>query len=238
MSRLLATVGCDFRLQWRYGFFLAGAVVVVFWIPLLRLLSDRETLGAMVPAFVFGNLTVTTFYFVAALLFFEKAEGSQLALAVTPLRSREVLLSKIATLTVLAGVETLLVVLLVYPGELRWLPLTAGMVLMAAMYTLFGFLAAVRFASITDFLIPSSLAVGVLQLPPLLDYFGVWSHWVVYLWPPQAGLVVLRGAVAPLAPWEAAYGLLYSVASLAVLGWLATAAHRRFIVQAQGGPAR
>ena len=86
MSRWLAAMAWDFRLQWRYGFFLVGAIVAATAVGvLLPFPVAAETYSFWLPVFVLGNLTVTTFYFVAGLVMFEKGEGTLEALVVTPI---------------------------------------------------------------------------------------------------------------------------------------------------------
>ena len=101
MSRILTAVRFDFLLQWRFGLVAAGFVVLVTVCGLLWPL-DLTQVGFAIPTFVLGNLTVTGFFFVAAMVMFEKDDGTLEALVVTPLRVGEYLASKVATLTLLA----------------------------------------------------------------------------------------------------------------------------------------
>ena len=100
MRRLVAAVGWDFRLQWRFGFFLVGAIVAVVTIALLRPFVGEE-LGFLIPVWALGNLAVTTFYFAACLVLFEKGEGTLEAIVVSPLRPSEYLASKALSLSTL-----------------------------------------------------------------------------------------------------------------------------------------
>ncbi len=232
MNRLLSLARCDVRLQVRQGFYIAGAFVAVVWIVILTQIPFAD-LGRVMPAFLFLNLMVTTFYFVAGLVLYEKEEGTLEALVVTPLRVGEYLFSKTLTLTLLAAAESLAILLFAYGLDCAWLPLLLGVASTAALYTLFGIIAVVRYDSINQFLIPSSLVVALLQLP-IVDSIGLWQSWVLWLWPTRATLLLLEAAFRPVAAWEGAYALLYAALWLVLLSRAARGAFRRFVIRKEG----
>jgi fluoroquinolone transport system permease protein len=232
VSRLLAALRTDARLQLRHGFYTAGAVVAGFWVLLLGWLPAGVVEGGMVP-FLFLNLLIASFYFVAGLVLFEKGEGVLEALVTTPLRDGEYLASKILTLVVLGALESLAIVALVYPAGVAWLPLALGIALTAALYTLCGFVAIARYDSINEFLLPSGLFVMVVQLP-VLDFVGLWESPIFWLWPTQACLVLLEAAFRPVGTTELAYGVVYAGSWTAALFLYARVSFRRFIVRREG----
>jgi fluoroquinolone transport system permease protein len=232
MRRLIAAVGWDFRLQWRFGFFLVGAIVAVVTIALLRPFVG-EGLGFLIPAWALGNLAVTTFYFAACLVLFEKGEGTLEAILVSPLRPAEYLASKALSLSALATVETLLIVALVYPGELRWLPLGLATFGMSLLYVLIGFVAVARYDSITEFLFPSVFYVTLLQLP-ILDSLGLWHSPLLYLLPSQAFLLLAKAAVEPVDSGPLVYAALYLTVSVGLCFRLAQRRFLHFLVRSRG----
>lgn len=119
MSRFHAALRTDLRLQLRQGFYLAGAFVAAIWIAILSQLP-ADGVRVALPAFLFLNGLTTTFFFVAGLVLFEKREGVLAALVVTPLRDGEYLASKVATLSLLAAVEGITIVLLGWGSNLSW----------------------------------------------------------------------------------------------------------------------
>jgi fluoroquinolone transport system permease protein len=232
VSRLLASLRADARLQFRHGFYYAGGFVAVLMVFGLRQLP-RDVLAEVFPPFFAFGLPITTFYFVAGLLLLEKGEGTLEALVVTPLRVHEYLLSKVATLTLLAGAENLLVLVAVYGAQVSWIPLLAGFVGLSAFYTCLGFVAVVRYDSINEFLMPSVLFMMALQVP-LLDYVGIVESPVFLAWPSQAGLFVLRDAFGELAGWERAYAALALPVWVGLAFWWARRAFRRLVVRREG----
>jgi fluoroquinolone transport system permease protein len=232
VSRFLATLRTDVRLQLRYGFYLAGAFVAAIWIAILSQLPPAGVRVAL-PAFLFLNGLTTTYFFVAGLVLFEKREGVLQALVVTPLREGEYLASKVATLTALAALEGIVIVLLGWGTDLNLTPIVLGSLLIGAIYTLFGFLVVFRYDSINEFLLPASAFAGLLQLP-VIGSFGVWDAPYFWLWPTKGALLLFQAGFAPLGAGQWAYALLASGLWIALLSALVLRAFRRFIVRSEG----
>ncbi|MBL8155950.1 MAG: ABC transporter permease [Anaerolineae bacterium] len=226
MTRLLFALRLDMRIQFRNGFYYVGAFVVVVAVVLLGLLRGPLDLSLIIPGLVFFNLLITTFYFVGGLVLLEKEEGSLVGLAVTPLRKSEYLLAKIGSLTLLAGIETTLYIVIAFGV----MPPFFGMILLAGIYTLFGFVAIARYDSINEFLLPSVIVVMLLMLP-LVGFFELWHSPIFYLHPLQPTLVLMRAAYAPATPAEIAYGVLGSLFWYGVLFAWARRAFDRVIME-------
>ena len=138
MSRLVATMGWDVRLQVRNGFYYAAGFVALFMV-LLLLWPGREDLAWILPFVVFSNLMINTFYFFSGLVLLEKREGTLEAQVVTPLRTWEYLGSKLVTLSALALAENLAITVFAYGFGFRILPFVLGMMLAAVICCLVGF---------------------------------------------------------------------------------------------------
>lgn len=225
MTRLLSTLRLDILTQFRNGFYYVGAFVVVVAVVLLSQLRGPLDLSVIIPGLVFFNLLITTFYFVGGLVLLEKEEGSLFGLAVTPLRKSEYLLAKIGSLTLLASIETTLYIMIVFGTA----PPFLGMLLLAGIYTLFGFVAIARYDSINEFLLPSVIIVMLLMLP-LVDFFGLWQSPIFYLHPLQPMLVLMYAAYALATPAEIAYGVVGSLFWYGLLFWWAWRSYDHVIV--------
>lgn len=206
MTRFLATFRRDLLLQVRYKLVAVSVFVVGFWVALLAFVPEamRPAPDLLVPAFVAVNLITTTFYFVCGLVLFERGEGVLTAMVTTPLRMGEYLSSKVVSLSLLAGAETLAVVFWFF-GTGGWVPLVTGAAFLGAIYTLLGLVAVARFDSINEFLLPSIVVVVVLAVP-LLAHFEMFSGWLLLWHPIEPGLALLRTAYD--GGWaEVAYGV-------------------------------
>lgn len=215
MSRLLTRSVWDLRLQFRNGIYYAAAGVVVFlgaalvWLP-------PSLLGRVLPLALFTNVVTNGFYFMAALVLFEKGEQSLAAQVVTPLRAWEYLAAKLATLSLLSLLESTAIVAVTHGAGIDWPVLLVGVAFLTWTLGSFGFLLVARYDSINEFLFPSFLLTTALSLP-LLDLLDSWSSPLWYLHPAHASLVLIRSGFEPFVGAE-----LYAAASLAV-AWAALA---------------
>jgi fluoroquinolone transport system permease protein len=232
MKRLLATMACDFRLQFRNGFYYAAAFVALVWIILLNQIPDVN-LGMILPALVLDNLLINTFYFIGGLVLLEKGEGTLEAQVVTPLRHSEYLVSKVLTLTTLSIVESLAIVILTFGFNFNVLPLIIGIALISAFFSLVGFIAVAGYDTINEYLLPSMLYVLVFLLPTL-DYSGLVKSWLFYLHPVQAGLVFMLAAFKSVPTWQIVYGILYAGVWVVIAFLFCQRAFHRFVVLKQG----
>jgi len=232
MNRVVATMACDVRLQMRNGFYWAVAFLLVSILVLVTQLPPFDW-GPILPPLVLGNLSLATFFFLAALILLEKGEGTLEAQVVTPLTEKGYLTSKIVTLTALSVAENVLLVVIADGWNFRLVPLVLGMVSASALYCLAGFVAAVRYESINELMFPTVVWVTLFSLP-ILDYAGVWSSPLMYLHPFQAPLVLLEGAFYPLQPWEWIYGLAYSAFCISLAFVWSQRAFQRFVVARVG----
>ena len=244
MNRLLATIGCDLRLQQRNDFYYATAFVVAVYalgLSQLHATGARLNLAWLLPAVVLNNLMITSFYFVGALVLLEKTEGTLAAQVVSPLRASEYLAAKVITLTALALAYNLAVVALVvgrgFGAESRrmeGLALIAGVGVAAALMVMAGFVAVARYDSVNEYLLPSLPYAAGLMLP-LASMFG-WDSPLLYLHPLQRPMLLMRAAFAPAEPWQLAYSVLASALWLGVGAWLCRRSFQRFVVgRADGG---
>jgi fluoroquinolone transport system permease protein len=233
MSRLLPTLQMDLRLQQRYGFYYAGAFVALVWIVILRQLP-AWTLPLAVPFLIFVDLGVVGFYFIAGTVLFEKAEATLFALVITPLCFWEYLAAKLATLTLLALVLTVVVVVPTYGVALNWFFLLLGVTLTSLLVLLVGFISVAPYTSISEYLLPSQLYFLVINLP-LAFYFDWLTSPVFYLIPTQGSLLLLRAAFEPIEIWQILYAIFYQLLWIGVLVWWARQAFDQHIVVRKGG---
>jgi len=232
MKRLFSSIKFDIRLQFRQGFYYVSAFVGLTFIIILKQLPDLDW-SLLWPAIILENLVVNAFYFMAGLVLLEKGEGTMAAQVVTPLRSYEYLASKVISLSLLSLFETLVVVLVVSGPAFNWLLLVAGILLLIALYSLYGFFVVARYDSISEFILPSALWTIGFSIP-LLHYFGFVQHWLMFLHPLQAPLVLMQAAFESLPPWQIVYGLLYAALWVWIGFVITKRAFHRFVVASAG----
>lgn len=229
MMRLLTTMRCDVTLQIRNGFYAATVFVTVIWAFLLTQARALD-LGWLIPPMIVGNLLIGTFYFIGGMVLLEKGDGTLRAQVVTPLRIGEYLVAKVVTLSGLALAESLVVVLAIAGWRFAPLPLIAGVLVASALYCLAGFVVVARYTAINEYLLPSGAYVTLLWIP-LIAYAAQWSHWLLYLHPMTAALLLVKGAFEPMSGWQLLYALVYPALWVAILYLWSRRAFRQWIIQ-------
>lgn len=220
MTHLLSFVRWDITLQARNGFYYASVFVAL---TISAVVVSLPALGAAsavwVPAVFVFNLVITTFFFVTGLILLDREEGTLTALAVAPMNPSTYLASRIATLTVLASLETVVIVAIGFQLPARWPLLLTGSAALGLFYTCAGAIIASRYASVNELLLPASCIVTFLMLP-LVAHFGFQTRAVYLAHPVEPALTLLRAAYQPLSGFEVAAALMgaifWSVLSYAI----------------------
>lgn len=244
MTRLLRTIKLDFTIQLRNNLYSIGIIVGLLIAVALSQLATPDQLLWAIPSLMLLAVGGSTLLYVAAMILFEKDEGTINALTVSPLRPAEYLWSKVLTLTGLASLESVVMIggamlIMAFWNGLsegmrlpQFLPLLMGLLGICVLYTLVGIIMIVRFEKITDFLMPMAAIVVPLQLP-FLYFLGVVEHPLFLAIPTSAPTMLMQGAFRLLESWEWVYGLGYSAVILVILSFWAHGAYRRHILLAR-----
>ena len=235
MSLLSATLRLDVRLQARSRLYAIGIAVAVVLGLGARYFFDDLHAGRVLASLYLLGVGGTPYIFGASLLLLEKSQGTLQALRTTPLTSNAYIGSKAVTLTTFALVESAIIYAIGFPGvDARFWALVLGVGSLGVMYTLVGIGQVAAHDSVTSFLMPGALIVGgILQLP-FLYVLGVGPDGLWYAIPTQGPLLLMLGAFEPLEPWQWAYGLGVSAASIGVSGWWARRRLFRFVALQDG----
>jgi fluoroquinolone transport system permease protein len=221
MNRLAATTRLDMVVQVRSKLYAIAIGLAVFLGAGMRFLLPGDLLPAILPLFYLFALGGTTYLFVAGMVLYEKSEHTLDAQVVSPLRIDEYLVAKALSLLIVVLVESTLVLGIAHGFRDVNLPLFyGGVVLMSVGLTLGGLVQVTRYRSVTDFLLPAATVLIVLQLP-WLGLTGIVPSPVWYLIPTMAPTLLLAAALKPVAAWELAYAVAYSLLIIGVLFWWA-----------------
>lgn len=220
MKRIRTMMRTDVLLQARYKFFHAALFVAAVWIVLLLPLRE-PWLEWVLPFVLYVDVAIIGFYLLAGMVLYEKSEMTLRAMVVSPLRSEEYLGSKVATFALLSVIVSVVVALPLYPvTSIRWGLLLAGSFFTAVFALLISFIAVARYETISAFIVPSQYYLLPMALP-LLGFFGVTEHPVLYLLPTYGGMLLIRGAFDTVAAWEIGYALVYMGLWIGLAGWWA-----------------
>lgn len=204
--RILYALKADVKFQFKQGFYTVYVLLTIMYMVILSPLS-REIKEILVPLVVFSDPSMVGFFFIGAISMLERVQGVMQYLAITPLRSREYLLSKVISLTLLALTAGTLITLLIYEGPVNWPLLYVGILLSSSFFTLYGFKASASSHTMNQYflnMIPYLLLV-VLPCFSLLDFP---YSWIFTPFPSVVGLKLVFGAFENL---SLITGLLYTL---------------------------
>ncbi|UNC93015.1 ABC transporter permease [Candidatus Contubernalis alkaliaceticus] len=233
MKQLPSTIYCDFLIQLRNGFYTATFFVLLFVVLGLSRLPGVDW-GWLLPLAILLYMNMTAYYFIAAQVLLEKDEGISVIRAVMPFSPLHYLCSKIVTLGFLAVLESTVLAIVVYGFGFNWFPFIIGIFLASAFYALVGFISVTRYNSLEEYLLPSVL-YGALASLPLITGLAQLESPLLFIHPLQAVLVVLQSAFAPVEIGLLAYGVLYSIISLAVLFYVCIRLYQGMVIQDMEG---
>ncbi|WP_047870881.1 hypothetical protein [Nocardiopsis sp. RV163] len=220
MNRLLAAAALESRVGLRYGVAPVAAALGAVW-TLVLLAVPAEAAGTVASYLLFLDTAGFGALFAAALLLFERTEGTRSALTATPLRAGEGVAARLAVLTAL----TLLIAVPMLAAALRGrfadlaqaLPPVLGGVALTCLLLLTVCLAVgARSRDLSGFLLAAPLAVAPLVLVPLVHVSGILEHPLLYAVPTTVGADLIRLGAAPgspdASPAALAAGTVYAVA--------------------------
>lgn len=232
MSRLAATLRLDARLQARNHVYVIVAVAALALALPLRALFTPEQLRFFMPLLALSGVTLTTFFLVGVLLMLERGEGTLDVVMVSPLRPAEYLASKLLTVTALALVESVLLVVVAYGAQISLPWLALAVLLRAGLVGAVGVAVGVRYRTLTAFLLPA-IGWSLLFDLPALWYLGIWPTPLLQAWPTLPSLLLAKAAFLPVAAIELGYACAYAALAFGAALFWASRALDRFVVRGE-----
>ncbi len=184
-SPLAALIRNDLVLQFRNGIHYAFAFVLAIYVGALVFLAPYIppwALGVM----IYSDPSVLGFFFLGALLMLEKSEGTRLALAITPMPATAYFWSKALTLTALALLGAALIALF-SQTQTNWFIYLGAVMLTSLAFIGLGFPVALKFRTVTGYLMGASGVLLPVLLPMFLALVDPLPLWAM-LYPPAAQL--------------------------------------------------
>jgi hypothetical protein len=215
--RLVLTV------QWRAKFPQVYIGVAVLAVVVFRTLIPAELVPLAVPAFLFGEPGSLGILMVAAHRYMERGERSVVALAVTPLTSREYVSALIFGSAIVPMLATALIQAGVFGVDARVALVMPPLYLIAVVSGAIGLMLSTVFAEFTRFILGAIPPITIYSLP-LLSFFGLTPLWA-FKWIPSDSALVIFGMLARDGFDAWAYVVSLGVLTLfAVLAWWAATA--------------
>jgi fluoroquinolone transport system permease protein len=207
------------RLQYRYGIYVAYAFVVAFYVAVL-IWGGAYLPPGFIAFIVYTDPSVLGFFFLGALMMLEKAEGARLALSITPVSARDYFFAKAVPLTAF-GLLAVAVLAPFVHGEVNWPLLLAAVLLTSLAYIGIGVPIALRFRTVTSYLIGSAGLLLPVILPAFLAFLDPMPVWAMLV-PTAAQLRLITIGVGAANDTAGAIILMFVMTGLGTIGgiWL------------------
>lgn len=193
-SRVRAALRNDLRQQWRYGFWLAYALVALAYLVLLQLVPDAWGVDALLlELIVFSDPAILGFFFIGGLMLLEGVERTREACFVTPLAPGEWLLAKALSLTLLATLASLALALPL-AEQLRLATLLLAVIPTSICFVWIGVALGTRCTTVNHYLLAGALVSSPLLLA-MLEPLGLVHADALVLLPSGAALQLLADAL-------------------------------------------
>jgi len=211
MNILLKAIKWDTVLIYKYGIFtVALSISAIYSISFL--FTDTHGLEKLVALLIFTDPVMYGFLFTAVMVLFEKDARTNQVLAITPLTSRQYILSKAISFTLLALICSLLILISAHPAVMHLILFIPAVILSSALFVFIAIIGVSHVRNFNQFILVIPLVLAPVCLP-LLDFFNVAHSWLFYLIPSQACLLLFGGSVGSITGWQILYSIIY------LLGW-------------------
>ncbi len=169
----------EMRLQLRNGIYYANGFVLVFYISILVFAADYIPSWALA-LFIYTDPSVLGFFFLGAQMMLEKAEGTRIALATTPMSASTYFWTKTITLTGIALV-VVTIIALVAKADINWPLYLASVIFTSITFISIGFPIAVRFKTVTGYLVGSAGILTPITLPMFFAVYDPIGFWAMFI---------------------------------------------------------
>jgi fluoroquinolone transport system permease protein len=224
VTRRRAALALELTVEWRYRIPTVALIMTAVWTLALLAMPAPIARGAGPVILTIDTATFGSF-FIAALVLFERGEGAQAALTVSPLRFSEYLGAKI---TNLAGLSVLSAVPIALAAEMNVIMALPGVALLSVLFLVLNFALVVRHRSLTGYLTVAPLPLAPLIAAPLAHLTGIADHPLLFVVPTTGVAEVIRAGLDPVGTVAALGYLLLATASATWFAW------RRFTREVAG----
>ncbi len=190
--RFLGALKTDIKFQFNQGFYLLYMLMtLVYMLIVIKVPVNMKMI--VVPLIIYTDPSFVGFFFIGGIVMLEKQQGVLNYIVITPLRSKEYLLSKVISLAILGVTAAIIIVFFTYDGIVKWITLIVGMLLTSIFFTLYGFIVAASCKTINEYFI-KMIPYMLLIIFPCFSVIGFKYEFIFSVVPSVAGLKLIIGA--------------------------------------------
>jgi len=175
--KLAALIRGDLRFQFKYGFYFLYLFFTLFYIGLLAAFPQSwRQKGALL--MVYSDPASLGLFFMGGIVLYEKSERVLDSLAVSPIRSRDYVFSKLLSLSVISAAVSLAIGAF---GNILTSPLSflVAIVMGSCLFSAFGLIVAARIKTLNEFLILTVPLQIFINIPAVWYIFAERSPWLL-----------------------------------------------------------
>lgn len=170
--RIINSLINDIKFQFKYGFYLVYLIITMVYIGVIFALptSLRHVSSAVI---MFSDPAALGFFFMGAIVLFEKSEMVLNSLFISPLKIDEYIFSKIVSLGLISTFVGIVIATMTSYENINIVSLVIGLTLGSMLFSLAGLIVATKVNSLNGFMV-GVIPIGTfLSMPPFLIFFGV-----------------------------------------------------------------
>ena len=187
MKELTHLLKYDFLLINKNKIVVISFIVTAIYVGVFKALAALGSIEKFLVLVIFNDPALLGFLFVGVMVLFEKNENTLQALAVTPIRISNYILSKSITLTAVSLVCCFAMVISGYGLAFNFIHFTFGTVLTTFIFSMLGFIAVAGQSSFNQYIL-RALGIILFLTLPFLGYFGVVPRIWFVLFPTQPAI--------------------------------------------------
>lgn len=205
--RLLSALKSDIVFQLKQGFYIIYIVITLVYMVALSWLSTSQ-LKIVVPLVVFTDPSVIGLFFVGGIIMLEKTQGIISAIVVTPLTTREYIISKVLSLVIVSLFAGISIVFIIYKDSVDWFLFTISLVLTSTFFTLCGLIIGAKCHTVNQYIVKTIPVMLFFVLPcfSLINYNNIN---VFYVLPSVASLKLILASFIGSDLFESLFLILY-----------------------------
>jgi fluoroquinolone transport system permease protein len=195
MEQLKHLLKHDFILLYRNKIIVISLLVTTVYVLIFRALSAFGNIEKLLVLVIFNDPALLGFLFVGVMVLFEKNENTLEALAVTPIKISNYILSKSINLTLISLICCFAMVLSGYGSDFHYAHFFLATVLTTLIFSFIGFIVVAGQSNFNKYIL-KAMGLILLLTVPFLGYFEVTESFYYVLFPtyPAIGLYNLAFA--------------------------------------------
>lgn len=184
----------------KYNVTTMSVVVAIIWFLVLFFIEDMSVLTTLLPFIIIIDATILSMIFIGSVMFFEKTESTISTMLVTPIKTSQLILSKVTANTIQTVISSSLVVLVFYfvkGVEINWFFMILSLIVAVFFHSLLGFAFAFYSKDFTSMLVNVMIYTFLFSIPPVLRDLNVffkgdvWKYFL-FLSPSHSAIEIVK----------------------------------------------